>query len=71
LLSSSSVRTDGVGAWPWALAPVSIPIAGLTLHKNILRWALIVVPLLVLPLHRHALPRLSFAGLGIHVEFLV
>jgi hypothetical protein len=54
-----------------ALTLVTIPLAGLPLHRNVLRWASIVVPLLGLPLHRHAQRRLSIAGLGIHAEILV
>jgi hypothetical protein len=38
-----------------ALAPVSVPVAGLALHGNVLHRASIAVPLLGLPLHRHAL----------------
>jgi hypothetical protein len=53
------------------LEPVSIPVAGLTLHGNVLRRASIVVSLLGLPLHMYALRWLSIAGLGIHTEFLV
>jgi hypothetical protein len=53
------------------LTPISIPVAGLALHGNVLRQTSIAVPLLGLPLHRYALCRLSIAGLGIHAEFLV
>jgi hypothetical protein len=53
------------------LMPVAIPLAGLPLHRNVLRRASIAVPFLGLPLHRHALRRLSIAGLGINAEFLV
>jgi hypothetical protein len=53
------------------LAPVAVPLAGLPLHRNVLRQASIVIPFSGLPLHRYALRRLSIAGLGIHAKILV
>jgi hypothetical protein len=52
------------------LAPVAVSLAGLLLHRDVLRQASIVVPLSGLPLHRYALRRLSIAGLGIHAKLL-
>jgi hypothetical protein len=54
-----------------ALASVANLFAGLALHRNVLHRASIVVPLLVLLLHRHDLRRLSILGLGVHAEFMV
>jgi hypothetical protein len=54
-----------------ALAPVTVPLAGLPLHRNVLRRASITVPLSGLPLHRYTLRRLSIPGLGIHTKLLV
>jgi hypothetical protein len=54
-----------------ALVPVAVPLAGLPLHRNVLRRASVTVSLSGLPLHRNALCRLLIAGLGIHVELLV
>jgi hypothetical protein len=44
---------------------------GLTLHRNLLRGASIVVFLASFALHRHALCKLSLAWLGVQVELSV
>jgi hypothetical protein len=54
-----------------ALASAAIPVAGLALHRNVLRQASIAVPLTGLALHRHALCKLSLVWLGVHAELLV
>jgi hypothetical protein len=54
-----------------ALAPVTVPLAGFPLHRNVPRRASVIIPLSGLPLHRNALRRLLIAGLGIHAELLV
>jgi hypothetical protein len=53
------------------LASAAIPVAGLALHRNVLRQASIAVPLTGLALHRHALCKLSLVWLGVHAELLV
>jgi hypothetical protein len=47
---------------------VTIPFAGLALHQNALRRALIAIPIMGLALHRHALCWLSLAWPGFHAE---
>jgi hypothetical protein len=53
-----------------ALAPVVVPLAGLLLHRNVLRRPPVTVPLAGLLLHKNALRRPSIAWLGIHTQFL-
>jgi hypothetical protein len=59
-----------VSSWT-TLSPVAILVTVLALNGNIQRLASIAIPLLGLPPHRHALRRLSIAGLSIHAEFLM
>jgi hypothetical protein len=54
-----------------ALAPITIPLVGFPLHRNVLCWASIVIPLSGMALHGYALRKLSIARLDIHVELLV
>jgi hypothetical protein len=54
-----------------ALTPVVVPLAGLSLHRNVLRRVSIAVPLSGLPLHRHALRRPSIVRIDIHAKLLV
>jgi hypothetical protein len=53
------------------LTPVTIPLAGLALHRNVLRRASIAIPIMGLALHRHTLCQLSLAWPGFHAELLV
>jgi hypothetical protein len=51
--------------------PVTIPFAGLALHRNILHRALIAIPVMGLTSHRHALCRFSLVWPGFHTELSV
>jgi hypothetical protein len=42
-----------------AFAPVVVLFSGLTLHRNVLHWASIAIPLVGLALHQYTLCRLS------------
>jgi hypothetical protein len=54
-----------------ALTPVSILLAGLALHRNVLRWASIAILIVGLALHQHLLHRLSLAWLGFYAKLSV
>jgi hypothetical protein len=51
-----------------ALTPVAVLFARFALHKNVMYWASITIPLVGLALHQHALCRLSLTWLGFHAE---
>jgi hypothetical protein len=53
------------------LTLVTIPLAGLALHRNVLHRASIAIPIVGLALHWHALCKLSLARPGFHAELLV
>jgi hypothetical protein len=54
-----------------ALTPVTVLLAGLTLHRNVLYRASIVIPLVGLSLHQHSPRWLSLTWIGFHVKLSV
>jgi hypothetical protein len=54
-----------------ALVPVAVLLAGLPLHRNVLRRVSVTVSLAGLLLRRNALHRMLIAVLGIYAKLLV
>jgi hypothetical protein len=54
-----------------AFTPAAVLFEGLAMHRNVLHWASIAIPLMGLALYQHALCRLSLAWLVFHTEISV